>query len=108
MRWRIGFDIGGTFTDFILLDTARQEIRLHKCLTTPLDPSVGALEGLDAIVAAAGLTLGEVGEIVCRGWWTMNGYLRQPEENERAIDAAGAGLCRVTAESNADLVGLDA
>ena len=64
MRWRIGFDIGGTFTDFILLDTARQEIRLHKCLTTPLDPSVGALEGLDAIVAAAGLTLGEVGEIV--------------------------------------------
>ena len=64
MRWRIGFDIGGTFTDFILLDTARQEIWLHKCLTTPLDPSVGALEGLDAIVAAAGLTLGEVGEIV--------------------------------------------
>ena len=63
-RWRIGFDIGGTFTDFILLDTARQEIRLHKCLTTPHDPSVGALEGLDAIVAAAGLTLGEIGEIV--------------------------------------------
>lgn len=32
---------------------------------------------------------GEIGEIVCRGWWTMNGYLRQPEENARAIDAAG-------------------
>ena len=45
-RYRIGFDIGGTFTDFILLDTKRNEIRLHKCLTTPDDPSVGALEGL--------------------------------------------------------------
>ena len=45
-RYRIGFDIGGTFTDFILLDTARTQIRLHKCLTTPGDPSVGALEGL--------------------------------------------------------------
>lgn len=46
-RWRIGFDIGGTFTDFILLDQERNAIRLHKCLTTPQDPSVGALEGLD-------------------------------------------------------------
>ena len=44
-RYRIGFDIGGTFTDFILLDTQRNDIRLHKCLTTPHDPSVGALAG---------------------------------------------------------------
>ncbi|MCC6716347.1 MAG: hydantoinase B/oxoprolinase family protein [Acetobacteraceae bacterium] len=63
-RWRIGFDIGGTFTDFILLDTARHDIRLHKCLTTPHDPSVGAMLGLDALVAAAGLTLADIGEIV--------------------------------------------
>ena len=37
-RYRIGFDIGGTFTDFILLDTQRHDIRLHKCLTTPARP----------------------------------------------------------------------
>jgi 5-oxoprolinase (ATP-hydrolysing)/N-methylhydantoinase A len=63
-RYRIGFDIGGTFTDFILLDTANARIRLHKCLTTPTDPSVGALEGLTEIVAAAGLTLSDIEEIV--------------------------------------------
>jgi hypothetical protein len=63
-RYRIGFDIGGTFTDFILLDAERADIRLHKCLTTPDDPSVGALEGLDEIVAAAGLHLSDIGEIV--------------------------------------------
>jgi 5-oxoprolinase (ATP-hydrolysing) len=63
-RYRIGFDIGGTFTDFILLDTERTQIRLHKCLTTPADPSVGALEGLAEIVASAGLQLSEVDEIV--------------------------------------------
>ena len=63
-RYRIGFDIGGTFTDFILLDAERQDIRLHKCLTTPADPSVGALEGLGEIVAAAGLSLADIGEIV--------------------------------------------
>jgi len=64
MTTRIGFDIGGTFTDFILLDSARSDIRLHKCLTTPQDPSIGALAGLGEIVAAAGMTLAEVDEIV--------------------------------------------
>ncbi len=63
-RYRIGFDIGGTFTDFILLDAERHDIRLHKCLTTPADPSIGALEGLTEIVAAAGLNLADIGEIV--------------------------------------------
>jgi 5-oxoprolinase (ATP-hydrolysing) len=63
-RYRIGFDIGGTFTDFILLDTARAEIRLHKCLTTPHDPSVGALAGLAELVAGAGLGFAEIGDIV--------------------------------------------
>ncbi len=63
-RYRIGFDIGGTFTDFILLDTERTQIRLHKCLTTPADPSVGALEGLAEIVANAGLRLSDIDEIV--------------------------------------------
>jgi 5-oxoprolinase (ATP-hydrolysing)/N-methylhydantoinase A len=63
-RYRIGFDIGGTFTDFILLDAERSEIRLHKCLTTPRDPSVGALEGLTELLAAANLTLAEITDIV--------------------------------------------
>jgi len=63
-RYRIGFDIGGTFTDFILLDTRRSEIRLHKCLTTPHDPSVGALEGLNELLSAAGLTFADVADAV--------------------------------------------
>src|SRR5438132_5284795 len=63
-RWRIGFDIGGTFTDFILLDRERNEIRLHKCLTTPEDPSVGALEGLEQLLDAAGVRPADVGDIV--------------------------------------------
>jgi 5-oxoprolinase (ATP-hydrolysing)/N-methylhydantoinase A len=63
-RYRIGFDIGGTFTDFILLDTERREIRLHKCLTTPRDPSVGALAGLDELLRAAGVALLDVGDVV--------------------------------------------
>src|SRR5580692_4108501 len=63
-RYRIGFDIGGTFTDFILLDTERSEIRLHKCLTTPYDPSIGALAGLTELLQSARLTLAEIGDVV--------------------------------------------
>lgn len=63
-RYRIGFDIGGTFTDFILLDQETATVRLHKCLTTPHDPSEGALEGLADLVAAAGLSLADISQIV--------------------------------------------
>lgn len=63
-RYRIGFDIGGTFTDFILLDTKQSEIRLHKCLTTPQDPSLGALEGLADLLQGTGLSLADIGDIV--------------------------------------------
>lgn len=45
-RFRVGLDIGGTFTDFVLLDRESGEIRLHKCLTTPEDPAIGAIDGL--------------------------------------------------------------
>ena len=63
-RYRVGFDIGGTFTDFILLDTRRREIRLHKCLTTPHNPSVGALQGLGELLSAAGLRFADIGDAV--------------------------------------------
>jgi 5-oxoprolinase (ATP-hydrolysing)/N-methylhydantoinase A len=61
---RVGLDIGGTFTDFVLYDAERRRISLYKCLTTPDDPSVAALEGLGTLTAEAGLTFGDVAEIV--------------------------------------------
>src|SRR6266851_62199 len=63
-RYRVGFDIGGTFTDFVLLDEATGELRLHKCLTTRDDPSVGARQGLGELLNSAGLNLTEVGTLV--------------------------------------------
>ncbi|MBV8839727.1 MAG: hydantoinase B/oxoprolinase family protein [Alphaproteobacteria bacterium] len=62
--YRVGLDIGGTFTDFVLYDGARRRIALYKCLTTPHDPSVAALEGLAALTAEAGIALADVSEIV--------------------------------------------
>ena len=61
---RLGFDIGGTFTDFVLCDPATGALRLHKRLTTPDDPAVGALAGLRHIVAEAGAAFTDVADIV--------------------------------------------
>ena len=61
---RIGFDIGGTFTDFILVDEAQGRLHLHKCLTTPEDPSIGALEGMTDLLRAAGIALADVDQVV--------------------------------------------
>lgn len=62
--YRIGVDVGGTFTDFVLADEARGRLRLHKCPTTPEDPSIGVLAGLADLLRAAGVPLGEVAHIV--------------------------------------------
>src|SRR3990170_4637729 len=43
---RLGIDIGGTFTDFVLLDDATGQITTYKCLTTPRDPSDAIEEGI--------------------------------------------------------------
>ncbi len=93
-RFRIGFDIGGTFTDFILLDGKRHDIRLHKCLTTPEDPSVGALEGLQQIVGDAGLQLADIGEIV-HGTTLVTNAL---------IERRGAKLGLITTEGFRDIL----
>jgi 5-oxoprolinase (ATP-hydrolysing) len=63
-RYRIGLDIGGTFTDFVLVDDETGAVRLHKCLTTPQAPSCGALTGLTEMLAAAGVDLSAIGDVV--------------------------------------------
>ena len=44
--YRLGCDIGGTFTDFVLLDDRTGELRINKCLTTPKDPSDAVEQGI--------------------------------------------------------------
>ena len=88
-RYRIGFDIGGTFTDFILLDTVRGEIRLHKCLTTPRDPSIGALAGLASLLDAAGLTPGDITDIVHGTTLVTNALIERSGARLGLITTAG-------------------
>jgi len=45
-KYRLGCDIGGTFTDFVLLNDETGEFEINKCLTTPGDPSDAVEQGV--------------------------------------------------------------
>ena len=49
-RIRIGVDVGGTFTDFVLVDGRRGVIFTGKQLTTHQDPSQAICEGVERIL----------------------------------------------------------
>ncbi|HVY18260.1 MAG TPA: hydantoinase/oxoprolinase family protein [Rhodopila sp.] len=46
MTWRIGIDIGGTFTDVAMVEEATGRIGIAKVLTTPKDFGQGVIDGL--------------------------------------------------------------
>jgi N-methylhydantoinase A len=54
MAYRLGADIGGTFTDLILVDDAGQVFQVGKVLTTPGQPDDAVLDGLRQVLDAAG------------------------------------------------------
>ncbi len=56
---KIGVDVGGTFTDF-LVTREGNEPRSYKVLSTPSDPSIGLIDGLNEMAADMGTTLREL------------------------------------------------
>ena len=60
----VGVDVGGTFTDLVLTDTASGSVAIHKVSTTPADPSIGVVEGILGLCGKAGVAPGEVGHVL--------------------------------------------
>jgi len=63
MTYRIGIDVGGTFTDLALYDDSTGQLWLAKILTTTEDPSKAVLEGLDSLLLECGITTSQLGEV---------------------------------------------
>src|SRR5262249_39501696 len=60
MAWRIGIDIGGTFTDVALIDDATGAIGVAKVPTTPRDLADGVLSALANAIQKYGVASGNV------------------------------------------------
>ena len=55
MTYRLGVDVGGTFTDFLLLNEDTGETKTAKVPSTPEDSSIGVLNGVAKICDSSGI-----------------------------------------------------
>lgn len=63
MAYRIGIDVGGTFTDFTLLRESDGQVSFHKVASTPRDPSQAIEQGIADLLGMHDIAAGEVGHI---------------------------------------------
>jgi len=64
LSYRLGFDVGGTFTDFVLEDEETGEITTDKRLTSAHDPATAALEGLGTLLSEKGVSIADLSLVV--------------------------------------------
>jgi N-methylhydantoinase A len=63
-RYRLGVDVGGTFTDVLLVEEATGATWRAKTSSTPADQAVGVLNGIGRVCAEAGIDLSEVAQVL--------------------------------------------
>ena len=63
-RYRMGVDVGGTFTDIVLVEEATGEILTAKVATVPRDPSEGCIKGIDKALSRYRLSPDQLSFIV--------------------------------------------
>lgn len=61
---RVGIDVGGTFTDFVLLEDATGRTFTYKCLTTPRNPADAIEEGLRGLERQVPGCTGRLEEVI--------------------------------------------
>ena len=93
-RYRVGIDIGGTFTDFVLVDSKAGRIHLGKRLTTHGDYLDAVMAGFDELVTAAGITAPDVEGVVHGTTLVTN----------TVIERKGAPTALITTEGARDVI----
>ncbi len=84
-RFRVGIDVGGTFTDLILWDGADGVLSLHKVPTTPADIALGLL----AALGKSGIPTTEIAEIAHGTTVATNALLERKGARTGLLTTAG-------------------
>ncbi len=64
MAFRLGVDVGGTFTDLLLVDESSGQTYMAKVLSTPEDSSIGVLNGIDRICDESDVDAKQVNQVM--------------------------------------------
>lgn len=64
MPYRLGVDVGGTFTDLLLVNESSGEVHTAKVPSTPADSSIGVMNGVARICDSAGIDPAEISQVM--------------------------------------------
>jgi len=92
--FRVAVDIGGTFTDTVLVDGAGAVVATAKTPTTPQDPTTGAMEGVQHVLGVSGAD-----------WPKIEGFIHGTTLATNAlIERRGARVASITNEGFRDIL----
>src|SRR6185369_29675 len=89
MTARLGVDIGGTFTDLVVVDETTGAVRVGKVLTTPKDPAQGVEQGVQALLEDAGVAHAAVGAVVHGTTLATNALIERKGARTALLTTAG-------------------
>ncbi|HTE03938.1 MAG TPA: hydantoinase/oxoprolinase family protein [bacterium] len=89
MSYRLAVDIGGTFTDLVLLDEASGALHGHKILTTPRAPEEAALRGLRELCARARITPAQITTLIHATTLVTNALIERKGAATALLTTAG-------------------
>jgi len=104
---RIAVDIGGTFTDFQILDQRHGRVMAWKAPTTPADPSEGLMTGIRQAAARFGFALADVGLLLHGTTIATNAVLERKLASGVLLTTAGfEDVLEITRHVRRDIYGL--
>jgi N-methylhydantoinase A len=89
MPARLGVDIGGTFTDLVVVDETTGAVRVGKVLTTSKDPAQGVEHGAQALLGEAGVDHGAVRAVVHGTTLATNALIERKGARTGLLTTAG-------------------
>ncbi|MGD8460721.1 MAG: hydantoinase/oxoprolinase N-terminal domain-containing protein, partial [Desulfobacterales bacterium] len=87
--YRLGCDIGGTFTDFVLVNDGTGEFQINKCLTTPADPSDAVEEGIRGLLERLPGFMPHIDEIIHGTTLVINAIIERKGAKTALITTQG-------------------
>jgi N-methylhydantoinase A len=85
----LAVDIGGTFTDVVLLDADGGTTVLEKVLTTPKEPAAGVMDGVRRALARGGVAAGDVRYVIHGTTLVTNALIERKGATTALIATAG-------------------
>jgi N-methylhydantoinase A len=89
MPLRLGVDIGGTFTDIVLLDESTGLMRVGKILTTPKDPAHAVEAGIQGLLSDAGVAARDVHAVAHGTTLATNALIERKGARTALLTTAG-------------------